>query len=339
MFAADGHQNWQQITNCLHTSAAMTILPKRNKRRLDQREQDSGQSLNPQSSSGTLLDVQQAAVRHNSHTAAGQKIDTAHGLSITHPLNHGHSHYDFNGRGSIQQSHRAAYNAVYYNHLEKNGHGSSSNNNSSRLHHHHGAALAVDTKWRSPPLARAPISSEDKYLPPVKKQKRPRAKQKQNNSAVINNSGYDYSQHKLSDNPTRAPAHSNKVKSSGDNLLAVAGSVPGRYDARLPFAGAASQSRQMLRQSGTTVSAASLAQLSPKMPGGAQQKSGAGQRSKTPDSDCDSGGAHENAPSPGGCNSEDEHVPTHQEGHYTEEVSFNMLIYSSTSINHLLFSA
>lgn len=63
-------------------------------------------------------------------------------------------------------------------------------------------------------------------------------------------------------------------------------------------------------------------QLSPKMPGGAQEKAGGtGRRSKSPEDRPNSEDEYQNAPSPGGCNSEDEHVPSQQTGQYSEDVS------------------
>ncbi|XP_067932570.1 OTU domain-containing protein 5-A-like [Watersipora subatra] len=249
----------------------MTILPKRNKRRLDQRDTEPGQGLTSQGNPGSLLelDAQQQVALHS--TASGHsQIDAVH------------SH--FAGHSTIQQ--RSAYNSLLLNHLAENALGS-------RTH----ASLAVDTKWkRSPPSTRTPLTAsvEDKYLPSHKKIKRSRLKQKQSN--------YDYPRLKVADNHHLTNL-ANPSK-SGDNLLSVANSVSGPYGALLSYAG----------------SKASLAQLSPKMPGGAQHKSGTGQRSSTPESEHDGATEHLNAPSPGGCNSEDEHVPSQEDGCYTEEL-------------------
>lgn len=297
----------------------MTILPKRNKRRLEQRDQEGGQPINQQCNPSTLLvDVPQGTRHSSSHssisTTTQLQIDSPRSLNISHPLSHAHC----SGRASIQHPDRAtAYNAMIYSHLaEKN------NNNTN-------TSLAVDTKWRSPSVSRTTASSilEEKYQPPHKKSKRVRTKAKLH----VGSNTYDYSVVQVKDS-SRHPSHNNKSKSgSNANLLSVASAVPCTYDSIRTFAPSAHQSSRQKLVASTTVSKTALLQMSPKMLGGAQQKSGTGQRSNSPESDGDSGTEGGGAHSPGGCNSEDEHVPSQQEG-YTEEVCMHVIVMLLTEV-------
>lgn len=254
----------------------MTILPKRNKRRLEQRDQESSQQ---QGASGSLLEVQTSHRSSHTHPAGPGSLQV--------DLNHPHSH--LGGRTGLHPQHANAYNTMIYSHVKNDK--NSYNTLGMRTHGH--PALSVDTKWRRSPPTRTLGASDEKYAHPHKKSKRSKTKQKHN--------PYDYPQ--LQDNHSpHSHSHSKSLSVSG-KLLSM---------------NTTQQSRQILIPPGSSANI-SLVQLSPKMPGGAQQKSGSGQRSTSPESEAAGGGEYPSASSPGGCNSEDEHVPTQQEDH-TEEV-------------------
>lgn len=254
----------------------MTILPKRNKRRFEQRD-DNAQQIG--STSGTT----QIDVQTNTHPVQLQlQIDPPRSHSLAHsipqPGHHG-------GHQSHQQSH-SRYNQsnVYHNliHRTDNSHNKS-------------AVSSENCKWRRSPPMRSCVSDDNHHVP-CKKSKRLKAKHK--------HSSYD--------------SHLNK-----DNLNAtkpnVAGTPPSTpYVAFLPASTSSSTSRQSLIPPQANVPSH---HHSPKMPGGAQETSGKGRRPKSPDDHVNSEDEYQNTGSPGGCNSEDEHLPSRNVAPHSEEVN------------------
>lgn len=264
----------------------MTILPQasvqRNKRRLDQRESDSAQQLAQSgSTSSSNVSPLESPTSHHSHLGNQHQIDPPLG-------NRPHSHFgSHSGLIHQQQLQDNAYNSILYNHRQ---------HENTRAQ----AALTVDTKWRrSPPMRPA---ADDKYVPPQKRGRRSKTKTKPYHPST------EYAQQDNKNHHSSSHCKQGKKTMSGCSTSSFLPNLTSTLQ----------QSRQVLIPAAGLVTP--LSELSPKMPGGAQQKAGTGRKSLSAD-EANSADEYQNSPSPSGCNSEDEHVPSQQAGH-TEEVSW-----------------
>ena len=268
----------------------MTILPKRNKRRLETREDAAQQHTQPGPTSA--LEVQTSAGHHQ---ASAAQIENTLTHSHNQSLSINPQAYPYNSHAGLQaQRISSPYCGLVHGHRGEN--------------RPQPGCIPADTKWRkSPPIRQSVAPSEEKYIPPHKRLKRAKSKSKPKQSAA-----YDH-HHKTSDK------HSNKVAKS-NKLVTPSAATAASYCAFLP--GSVSTSLQQGRQVLIPpVSNGAVPQLSPKMPGGAQEKAGGtGRRPKSPEDRPNSEDEYQNAPSPGGCNSEDEHVASNQPDQYPEEV-------------------
>jgi len=324
-----------QLLNFECFSSKMTILPhrERSKRRLEQRDVETSQQF----------DLLERGQQNSTASLEGQTL-SPHGHSSTSQLQAEPPHLNLSQNVGLNSSlfgvhhhHAHTHNQrLAPNNCNSKGFGHSLRNENVSLRAHTALALGVDSMSKSrrgssslrPPVGvthshtnpkskSLNVGLEDKYTPPCKKSKRfktnVKSKRRQTYNINTNSGGpmealelsFDYSSHQVHDNQHQ-PSHSKSGKSSFT------------YAPFIQSAGSTiQQSRQILIPTTSTMSP--IAQHSPKILGGAQQKSGPGRRTESPESDVNSGDEHQSAASPGGCNSEDEHVPTHQAG-YTEEV-------------------
>lgn len=254
----------------------MTILPKRNKRRFEPRDDSTQHSV------GTAnQDLQALNCPVQLQLQVEQPRRTQ---SHNHTLSHSHTQSGHPPGHPGQQPGLSRYSQtnVYHNLL------------------HRSDSTAVNaseaSKWkRSPPLR---CAKSDDHIP-TKKSKRAHSKSK-------------HSHH-----------HKSKDNQNFEYLQQSAASYVGLRP-QAATAVSVSTSKQTLIPPVPTM--ATL--LSPKMPGGAQDTFGKGRKVAMSDSqvssdeDCKS-----SPPSPGGCNSEDEHAPSLQQSQYSEEVCVSFFYY------------
>lgn len=262
----------------------MTILPKRNKRRLETREQDPAQQ-HVQPGPASPLEVQTSGHHHQ----ASAQIENTHTHNQCLSINP--QAYPYNSHAGHQaQRLSSSYCGLVHNHRNE-------------IRPQTGC-IPTDTKWRKSPPIRQVAPSEEKYVPPHKRLKRAKSKPKP--------AAYD-NHHKNIDNYPKASKSSKLVNPSAGAASSYCAFLPGNVSSTLQ------QARQVLIP---PVSNGAVPQLSPKMPGGAQEKAkGTGRRPKSPEDRPNSEDEYQNAPSPGGCNSEDEHVASSQPEQFPEEVS------------------
>lgn len=252
----------------------MTILPKRNKRRFEPRDDSAQHNVG---TSNQDLQALNRPVQLQLQVEQPRRTQTHN-----HPLNHSHGHSQPGhppGHLSQQPGHsRYSQTNVYHNLLHRSDSAASSASEAS--------------KWkRSPPLR---CSNAEDHIP-AKKSKRAHSKSKHSHH------------HKSKDN--QSFSHCTLQQSTASYVGLRPQAAP---------AVTVSTSKQTLIPPVSTM--ATL--LSPKMPGGAQDTFGKSRKAAmndghvSSDDDCKS-----SPPSPGGCNSEDEHAPSLQQSHYSEEVS------------------
>jgi len=246
----------------------MTILPKRNKRRLDPRDSDS---------SHTSHHVHNSGIRESQSGSPGQ-------LQLETPSS-SHHHHGGHGHSALTQGHLPGH--IYQ----------------SLPHRLEGHRIPGPTEpkrsRRSPPLRGTTDDTHSR--------------------------GHGHSLHKKSRRPKHGQGNHEHKRSHGETSTSSSSQKPltisASYASGLPGSSSGLETLQTLIAPASITPPEHLSPKCMKIPGGAQEGSGTvrnkpspeGVESLPPDEET-------RAPSPGGCNSEDEYGPSDVHGEFTDEV-------------------